>query len=76
MDIDIPLLTANRHGYWKPIDLLEQLPTYALRVYNDTDVVNGVVKPQLEDKVDRLEITLKKTNKFKLTSNVLFTSGI
>ena len=30
LDIDIFPLTANGHGYRKPIDLLEQLPSYAL----------------------------------------------
>ena len=30
MDIAIPPLTANGHGYFKPIDLLEQLPSYTL----------------------------------------------
>ena len=28
MDINIPALTANGHGYRKPKDLLEQLPSY------------------------------------------------
>ena len=30
LDINIPLLTATGHGYRKPIDLSEQLPSYAL----------------------------------------------
>ena len=29
VDIDIPTLTANEHGYRKPIDSSEQLPSYA-----------------------------------------------
>ena len=36
LDIDIPPLTANGHGYRKPIDLLQQLPSYALHKF-----VNG-----------------------------------
>ena len=32
LDLDLPLLTAYRHGYQKLIDLLEQLPSYALKV--------------------------------------------
>ena len=30
LDIDIPPLTANGHGHRKPVDLSEQLPSYAL----------------------------------------------
>ena len=30
MDIDKPPLTANEHGYRKPNNLSEQLPSYAL----------------------------------------------
>ena len=31
--MDIPPLTANRPGYRKPIDLSEQLPSYALVLF-------------------------------------------
>ena len=34
LDIDIPPLTANRHGYRKPIDLLEQLSSFAYMCEN------------------------------------------
>ena len=30
IDIHVPPLTANGHGYWNPKDLSEQLPSYAL----------------------------------------------
>ena len=38
LGINIPPLTANRHGYRIPIDLLEQLPTYALVIITNITI--------------------------------------